>query len=594
MAPTTDGFAPDPLPGRRADLICIGRGIADLYADQLGGRLEDAISFSAYVGGSAGNICIGATRLGLATAMVLRVGDDHMGRLVRETMSRNGVDTRHVITDSAAPTPLCILGVRNRSAFPRDLFTQGGAYLQLTEEDLDPALFKDARAVLINGSFFASESLRQVCRRALALAREHGCATALDIDYRPALWGLVGHGAGEAAFVASEEVSAHFAAFLPDFDLVVGTEEEIAIAGGAAESFAAVRNIRAMTEATIVLKRGPAGCVAFQGPIPDDLEDGLVVPGFQVEVMNTAGAGDSFMAGMVSGWLQGETLRESCRIANACGAMNVARHGCSDSAPSRAEVAHFMEAGGILRPDADPELRRLHRFVAPQAKPLPSEILDLSACGDLAASGGAALQAFLRRAAAEAVRDGRFNALIWPATQEFGSLAETTGLGFWIARDLDAMPGFRGGVAAMRELVTWPREHILRLRLNGGEDAARLADLAGLALAAEQTRHEYVVDLSQAEDAGRAAEAALKAGLRPEWWLLRAGAPKEAEAGGMIREAGAAGRGIAAFSAADLERGAAIGALARRWVAVGPEGSPVLEEDLAGLLGADARLPETL
>ena len=92
--------------GRETDLLCIGRGIADLYADQLGGRLEDAISFSAYIGGSATNICVGVQRLGLQTAMVLRVGDDHMGRLVRETLARNGVDTRHVLSDPKAPTPL--------------------------------------------------------------------------------------------------------------------------------------------------------------------------------------------------------------------------------------------------------------------------------------------------------------------------------------------------------------------------------------------------------------------------------------------------------------------------------------------------------
>src|SRR5690606_4192809 len=106
------------------------------------------------------------------------------------------------------------------------------------------------------------------------------CVTALDVDYRPALWGLVGHGSGEAAFVESAEVTAHFAQFLPEFDLVVGTEEEIAIAGGSPDSLEAARRIRALSNATIVMKRGAAGCVAFDGPVPDDAEKGVVVPGF--------------------------------------------------------------------------------------------------------------------------------------------------------------------------------------------------------------------------------------------------------------------------------------------------------------------------
>lgn len=505
-AAKTFGGGMTPPGSRKTDLICIGRGIADLYADQLGGRLEDAVSFSAYVGGSALNICVGVARLGLQSSMVLRLGDDHMGRLVRETLERNAVDTQGILTDPVAPTPLCILGVRDRSTFPRDLFTTGGAYLNLTEDDLNPEMFRNARAILINGSFFATESLRAVCRRALKLAAEAGCATALDIDYRPALWGLVGHGSGEAAFVESAAVTESFAEFLPMFDLIVGTEEEIAIAGGATDDLEAVRRIRAVSDATIVLKRGPAGCVAFEGPIPGDLEQGTVVPGFRIEVMNTAGAGDSFMAGFVSGWLTDQTLEQSCRVANACGAINVSRHGCSDSAPSREEIEEFI-AEGIEQPEDSLRMRQLHALLGRQSKPSPTSVMALSS-DDLEGTVARAL------AAAKA---GEIDAILCPATERFGELADLTGQGIWIARGLVVEPTLRGGIKAVSDLRRWPREHILWSIASSPQDVEKISALTA---AADETRHEVLVDVSTASDPDETIRAILAAGLLPEWWLL--------------------------------------------------------------------------
>jgi 5-dehydro-2-deoxygluconokinase len=77
---------------RKYDLICLGRLAVDLYAQQPGARLEDASSFAKYLGGSSANAAFGATRLGLRTAMLSRVGDDHMGRFLLETLAREGCD----------------------------------------------------------------------------------------------------------------------------------------------------------------------------------------------------------------------------------------------------------------------------------------------------------------------------------------------------------------------------------------------------------------------------------------------------------------------------------------------------------------------
>ena len=98
------------------DLITIGRSSVDLYGDQIGGRLEDMGSFSKYIGGSPTNIACGTARLGLKSAVITGVGDEHMGRFIVEQLAREGVDTRGVKVDPERLTALVLLGIRDDAA----------------------------------------------------------------------------------------------------------------------------------------------------------------------------------------------------------------------------------------------------------------------------------------------------------------------------------------------------------------------------------------------------------------------------------------------------------------------------------------------
>src|SRR5215469_4394142 len=121
----------------RLDLVTIGRVSVDLYGQQTGGRLEDMASFAKYIGGCPANIAVGSARLGLKSALLSRVGDEHMGRFVREQLIRECVDVRALKTDPARLTALVILGIRDRETFPLIFFRENCADMAIDIGDVD-------------------------------------------------------------------------------------------------------------------------------------------------------------------------------------------------------------------------------------------------------------------------------------------------------------------------------------------------------------------------------------------------------------------------------------------------------------------------
>ena len=344
------------------DVITIGRSSVDLYGQQIGSRLEDISSFAKSVGGCPSNIAIGSARLGLKSAVITRVGNEHMGRFIREQMIREGVSDAGIITDPERLTALVLLSVEDDETFPLIFYRENCADMALSDDDIDPDFIRSANAVVVTGTHFSKPNTCAAQEKAMRLARENGGKVVFDIDYRPNLWGLAGHAAGEERYIASAKVSEQLKTVLAQCDLIVGTEEEVLIASGKTDLTDALKTIREMSAATIVLKRGPMGCIVYEGVIPDNLEKGIVGKGFPIEVYNVLGAGDAFMSGFLRGWLRGETLETSATWANACGAFAVSRLLCSPESPTWEELCYFLDYGSpqkALR--KDPTISHLHR-----------------------------------------------------------------------------------------------------------------------------------------------------------------------------------------------------------------------------------------
>lgn len=530
------------------DVITIGRASVDLYGQQTGSRLEDVASFAKSVGGCPANIAIGTARLGLRSALLTRVGDEHMGRYIREQMLREGVSDKGLVTDTERLTALVLLSVENDKTFPLIFYRENCADMALNEDDIDADFIRSARAIVVTGTHFSRPNTDAAQRKAMKLIKQAGGKVVFDIDYRPNLWGLAGHAAGESRYIASDKVSNHLKGVLADCDLIVGTEEEVMIASGESELLDALKTIRAMSSATIVLKRGPMGCIVYDGPITDDLEAGIVGKGFPIEVYNVLGAGDAFMSGFLRGWLGGESLATAATWANACGAFAVSRLLCSPEIPTFEELQFFLKNGSTERAlRKDEAINHVH-WATTRRHEIPSMMA--LACDhriqleDIAARTGADAQRIrdfkvLAVKAAAKVADGRdgYGMLI---DEKFGreAMFEFARHPFsWMGRPVE-LPGsrplrFEFSQDIGSQLVEWPLDHTIKcLCFYHPDDPAELKaeqqqKLRTLFEAARKVGRELLIEIiagkhgKLAEDTiPRALEELYALGIKPDWWKL--------------------------------------------------------------------------
>ncbi|WP_245872578.1 bifunctional 5-dehydro-2-deoxygluconokinase/5-dehydro-2-deoxyphosphogluconate aldolase [Avibacterium endocarditidis] len=451
----------------------------DLYAQQIGCRLEDVTSFAKYLGGSSGNVAYGTAVQGVKSSMLARVGDEHMGRFLREELQRVGVDTSHLITDKERLTGLVILGIKDQDTFPLIFYRENCADMAISAEDFDEAYIASAKALAITGTHLSHPKTRHAVLTALEYAGRNGTKRLLDIDYRPVLWGLTSLGDGETRFIDSEAVTKSLQEVLHHFDVLVGTEEEFHIAGGSTDTLTALKNVRNVSNATLVCKRGALGCSVFEGDIPDDLDGGINVYGVRVEVLNVLGAGDAFMSGLLRGYINGESWEQCCRYANACGALVVSRHGCAPAMPTKVELDDYLaRAESVPRPDLDLQLNHLHRVTTRKTQwddlcifafDHRKQLVDMAQkCGAnldrIPVLKKLLVQAAEQTAQQESIANGHAGVL---ADTTFGQAAlnEITGKGWWIGRPIE-LPSSRplrlehGDLGS--QLINWPAEQVVK------------------------------------------------------------------------------------------------------------------------------------
>jgi fructokinase len=316
------------------DVIALGELLIDFVPTVSGVTLIEAPAFKKAPGGAPANVVAGLSKLGVSAGFMGKVGDDAFGRFLAQTLQDAGVDTTSLCFSSQARTALAFVSLRVDGEREFMFYRHPSADMLYTPDEVNSAYIRSAKAFHYGSISLIGEPSRSATLFAVQTAREAGLLISYDPNLRLSLWPgetearqgmLLGWPLAQVIKVNEEEL-----AFLAGKNL--STHEELLEAG---------KSLWHKDLQLLLITLGKEGCLyltpAFEG----------WVPSFQVEAVDTTGAGDGFVAGLLMGLLEtprpGEMhLREICLFANAVGALTTTQRGAIPALPTLEQVKGFL------------------------------------------------------------------------------------------------------------------------------------------------------------------------------------------------------------------------------------------------------------
>ena len=317
----------DLIDGIKANhFVVVGRAGIDLYTDP-GVATEDAETVTVGLGGSSANIAAGICKLGGQASLVTCVSDDSIGSYCIGQLKRYGVGTEYV-TPVGGEYRNSLAFYESRVAGHRNvIYRNGAADFQMDADDVAAVNYDKFGALITAGTVFAAEPSRSATFDAFARAKAAGLPIIFDVDYRPYSW--------PSPQVAEDVLSRAAAAS----DMIVGNDEEFGfMAGGIEKGLAKARALAETTATIVVYKMGEKGAVTFADG--QEIHTGI----WPVTALKPTGAGDSFMAGLVTGIALGQDLKQAILRGSACASITVSRPGCAPAMADTLTLQDFMAA----------------------------------------------------------------------------------------------------------------------------------------------------------------------------------------------------------------------------------------------------------
>lgn len=306
------------------DVLTIGRIGVDIYPLQTGVSLKDVTTFGKYLGGSATNVAVAATRHGHRSAVITRTGDDPFGEYAHVALREFGVDDSFVSPVKHLPTPVTFCEVFPPDHFPLWFYRYPKAPdLEIYPAELPEDAIRTARLFWATVTGLSEEPSRAAHFAAWEV-RARRSVTVLDLDYRPMFW--------QSREAAREQVQAA----LPHVTVAVGNLDECETAVGTSDAKKAAQALLDAGVELAVVKQGPEGVYARTR------DEAVEVSPIKVDVVNGIGAGDGFGGALCHGLLSGWPLERTIRFANAAGAIVTTKLECSSAMPATEEVESFL------------------------------------------------------------------------------------------------------------------------------------------------------------------------------------------------------------------------------------------------------------
>jgi sugar/nucleoside kinase (ribokinase family) len=275
------------------------------------GQVEKIIDDASLVlGSSSGIFACGAARLGLKVTFAGKTGADGFGEFLWGELRQRGIDTHAAVVDPTVRTGISVI---LKHGHDRTILTYLGAISELRLDEIDPALFSQARHLHI-GAYFLLTRLMPDVPRLLKMAKAAGMSISLDTNYDPA----------EKWTTGMDQVLELVDVFLPN-------ETEACKISGEPQLEDALDNLSRRVK-LVAAKLGEQGAEARQG------RKAVRVPVYPARVVDTVGAGDSFDAGFLYGWLAGWDLERCLRLGSACGSLSTRAAGGTAAQPTLDEA----------------------------------------------------------------------------------------------------------------------------------------------------------------------------------------------------------------------------------------------------------------
>jgi len=312
------------------NVVTIGETMA-VFGTLLGTRIQHAPQLTMGIAGSESNVAIGLRRLGIHTTWVGRVGQDSLGELILRELGaeRVAVAARQ---DPDRPTSIMVKESRTANETRVWYYRAGNAGGAMTPDDLDDRLVENASLLHITGiSLALSPNMAATIQHAVEVARRSGVPVSFDANYRSRLWSV-------------EEARQAYLELLPKIDIAFASDTEAALlVGGTLDSSALAQGIAALGPEEVIITRGPAG--AFARVRSREFEQAAV----PVDVVDTVGAGDAFVAGYLAERLEGRSVEVSLRTGAIAGALACTSTSDWQALPTRRDLDRESGADSVSR-----------------------------------------------------------------------------------------------------------------------------------------------------------------------------------------------------------------------------------------------------
>jgi len=317
-------------------VVCLGELLIDFVSLESGVSLEQASAFQKAPGGAPANVAVGLAKLGHEVGFIGKVGDESFGRFLANVLQENGVDITGLSFDAETRTMLAFVSLTDEGERDFMFYRHPSADMRLTLEDIPKELIEQAVIFHYGSISLISEPCRSATYHALDIARKSGVLISYDPNLRLGLW--------ENAQRAKQEILAG----MRPADLVKVNDDELEFLTGTRQLEDGAKQLLTIGPKLVVVTLGAEGSFFYT-----DTAAGHV-PGNAVKAVDTTGAGDGFVAGLLSGLLAycepgkayvfpGKAeLEACCRLANAVGALATTKRGAIPALPTRDQVEKFL------------------------------------------------------------------------------------------------------------------------------------------------------------------------------------------------------------------------------------------------------------